>query len=138
MCYSVCWPQCLFFYKLGTLYCPFIQKRYACSPVNTYVSALGYSHKLSRFVDLTKVLLLSKCSKDMERSISILTAIYQSHYLFYIAQSRQSTPCLFCFMIKAYLRRCPCLLFPLFREIVKLQPMAIFTLEDKQIVSTDK
>jgi hypothetical protein len=31
------------------------KKQYACSTVNTYVSALGYSHKLSGFVDPTKV-----------------------------------------------------------------------------------
>lgn len=38
------------------------KKQYACSTVNTYVSALGYSHKLSGFVDPTKsVFLSSKC-----------------------------------------------------------------------------
>ena len=31
------------------------KRNYACSTVNTYVSAIGYSHKLSGFSDPTKV-----------------------------------------------------------------------------------
>ena len=39
------------------------KKRYACSTVNTYVSALGYSHKLSGFVDPTKVFFIVQMLK---------------------------------------------------------------------------
>ena len=39
------------------------KQRYACSTVNTYVSALGYSHKLSGFVDPTKVFFIFQMLK---------------------------------------------------------------------------
>ena len=39
------------------------KKWYACSTVNTYVSALGYSHKLSGFVDPTKVFFIVQMLK---------------------------------------------------------------------------
>lgn len=39
------------------------KKRYPCSTVNTYVPALGYSHKLSGFADPTKVFFIVQILK---------------------------------------------------------------------------
>ena len=60
-------------------------KQYAPSTVNTYVSALGYLHKLSGVADLTKFLHINQMLKGYVKLGSRLDSLdCQLHCLYYI------------------------------------------------------